>query len=252
MLIALGVYPDSDAVLGGEGAGVVVEVAPDVTGVRVGDEVFGLFEGAGPVAVADARLVAAKPAEWSWEQAAAVPVVFLTAYYGLVDLAAAKPGERVLIHAAAGGVGSAATQLARHLGLEVFGTASTGKWDTLHATGYDATHIANSRTLDFEQHFLDATDGAGVDIVLDCLAGEFVDATLRLLPRGGRFLELGKADIRDPDTIGADHPGITYQAYDLAEAGTPRLQQILADIVDLFTRGILQPIPVSSFDIRRA
>ncbi|AOS64002.1 type I polyketide synthase [Actinoalloteichus hymeniacidonis] len=252
VLIALGVYPDPDAVLGGEGAGVVVEVAPDVTGVRVGDEVFGLFPGAGPVAVADARLVAAKPPEWSWEQAAAVPIVFLTAYYGLVDLAGAKPGERVLIHAAAGGVGSAATQLARHLGLEVFGTASTAKWDTLHATGYDDTHIANSRTLDFEQQFLDTTNGEGVDIVLDCLAGEFVDATLRLLPRGGRFLELGKADIRDPDIIATDHPGIAYRAYDLAEAGTPRLQEILADIVDLFARGILQPIPVSSFDIRRA
>ncbi|AOS63999.1 type I polyketide synthase [Actinoalloteichus hymeniacidonis] len=252
VLIALGAYPDPDAVIGGEGAGVIVEVASDVIGVEVGDEVFGLFEGSGPIAVADARLVAAKPAGWSWEQAAAVPVVFLTAYYGLVDLAAAKPGERVLIHAAAGGVGSAATQLARHLGLEVFGTASTAKWDTLHATGYDDTHIANSRTLDFEQQFLDTTNGEGVDIVLDCLAGEFVDATLRLLPRGGRFLELGKADIRDPDIIATDHPGIAYRAYDLAEAGTPRLQEILADIVDLFARGILQPIPVSSFDIRRA
>ncbi|WP_285498604.1 zinc-binding dehydrogenase, partial [Streptomyces hygroscopicus] len=103
-----------------------------------------------------------------------------------------------LVHSAAGGVGMATLQLARHLGAEVFGTASEGKWDTLRSLGLDDEHIASSRTLDFEKRFLDATGGRGMDVVLDSLAREFVDAGLRLLPRGGRFLEMGKTDIRVP------------------------------------------------------
>ena len=95
----------------------------------------------------------------------------------------------------------AAVQLARHWGLEVFATASSGKWDTLRAMGFDEDHIANSRTLQFEEKFLSATGGRGVDVVLNSLAGEFVDASLRLLPRGGRFIEMGKTDIRDPEVI---------------------------------------------------
>ena len=118
-----------------------------------------------------------------------------------------KPGQSVLIHAAAGGVGMAAVQLARHLGLEVFATASRRKWDTLRAMGFDDDHIGDSRTLDFEQKFRAVTGGRGVDVVLDSLAGDFVDASLRLLPRGGAFLEMGKTDIRDADTVAAGNPG---------------------------------------------
>ncbi|MCZ9336273.1 hypothetical protein NGM37_00620, partial [Streptomyces sp. TRM76130] len=87
------------------------------------------------------------PAAWPDDVAAAVPLVFLTAYHGLVDLAGLRGGERVLIHAGAGGVGMAAIQLARHLGAEVFATASEGKWDTLRALGVADDHIASSRTL---------------------------------------------------------------------------------------------------------
>ena len=125
-----------------------------------------------------------------------MPAVFLTAYYALAHLARASAGERVLVHAATGGVGMAAVQLARHWGLDVYATASPGKWEILRGMGFDDDHIANSRTLEFEQKFSAATDGDGMDIVLDCLKDEFVDASLRLLPRGGRFVEMGKADIR--------------------------------------------------------
>ena len=124
-----------------------------------------------------------------------------------VDLADAKPGQRVLVHAGAGGVGMAAVQLARHLGLEVFATASRGKWDTLRAMGFDDDHIADSRSLDFEEKFRTVTGGRGMDIVLDSLAGEFVDASLRLVAPGGVFLEMGKTDIRDPDVVAAGLPG---------------------------------------------
>ncbi|MEU5404415.1 polyketide synthase dehydratase domain-containing protein, partial [Streptomyces sp. NPDC005963] len=112
VLITLGMYP-GDAIMGGEGAGVVTEVGPGVSGLTVGDRVLGLMPGGfGPTVVVDHRLVARVPEGWSFARAASVPVVFLTAYYALVDIARAQPGERVLIHAAAGGVGMAAVQLA--------------------------------------------------------------------------------------------------------------------------------------------
>ena len=178
-----------------------------------------------------------------------VPMVFLTAYYGLMDLGRVQAGESVLVHAAAGGVGMAAVQLARHLGAEVFATASAGKWETLRAMGLDDAHIASSRALDFEQEFLAATGGRGVDVVLDSLAGEFVDASLRLLPRGGRFVEMGKTDVRDAEEVAADHPGVRYRAFDLMEAGPERIQEMLTEILALFGRGVLRPLPVTAWDV---
>ncbi|MEW2161091.1 type I polyketide synthase [Streptomyces sp. NPDC007189] len=253
VLNALGMYPGDAKDFGLEGAGVVTEVGPGVTGLAVGDRVMGLFPGSfGPVAVADARTIARIPAGWSFAHAASVPIVFLTAYYALTDLGSLRAGERVLVHAAAGGVGMAATQLARHFGAEVFGTASTGKWHTLRELGLDGEHIASSRDTGYETAFLAATGGAGMDVVLDSLAGEFVDASLRLLPRGGRFLEMGKTDVRDPETVGNDHPGVTYRAFDLWDAGPDRIGQMLTDLVELFESGALKPLPVTCWDVRRA
>ncbi|MDH6121810.1 acyl transferase domain-containing protein/NADPH:quinone reductase-like Zn-dependent oxidoreductase/acyl carrier protein [Kitasatospora sp. GAS204A] len=252
VLVALGMYPGA-AVLGGEGAGVVLETGPGVPDLAPGDRVLGLFAPAfGATAVADRRRLARIPAGWTFEQAAAVPTVFLTAYHGLVDVAGLKAGERVLIHAATGGVGMAAVQLARHLGAEVFGTASRPKWDTLRASGLDDAHIADSRTLDFEQQVRASTGGRGVDVVLDSLAGEFVDASLRLLAPGGRFAEMGKTDIRDPQAVTADHPGISYQAFDLAALDPDRIAQLLAEVLALFEAGALRPLPLTSWPLHRA
>ncbi|MET9353991.1 SDR family NAD(P)-dependent oxidoreductase [Streptomyces sp. NPDC006617] len=252
VMIALGMYPDR-ALIGSEGAGVVLEVAPGVTDLAPGDAVLGLLAGGvGPTSVTQRALLTKMPTGWSFAAAASVPIVFLTAYYGLVDLADLRPGEKVLVHAAAGGVGMAAVQLARHLGAEVFGTASTGKWPTLREQGLDDRHIANSRTLDFEPQFLEATGGQGADVVLDATAREFVDASLRLLPRGGRFLEMGKTDIRDASQVAADHPGVRYTAFDLIEAGPDRIQQMLTELMGLFEAGVLHPLPVTAWDMRRA
>ncbi len=145
VLVALGMYPGGGEI-GVEGAGVITEVGPGVAGLAVGDAVMGLLGVVGSEAVVDAHLVTAVPAGWSLVQAAGVPVVFLTALYGLNVLAGLKAGERVLIHAATGGVGMAAVQLARHWGAEVFVTASRGKWDTLRAMGFDDDHIGDSRS----------------------------------------------------------------------------------------------------------
>ncbi|MEV0123619.1 SDR family NAD(P)-dependent oxidoreductase [Streptomyces sp. NPDC050703] len=252
VLGALGMYP-GELTLGAEGAGTVLDVGADVTHLAVGDRVMGLFpSGLGPVCVADAHTVVAMPADWSYEQAAAVPVAFATAYYGLVDMGGLRSGESVLVHAAAGGVGMAAVQLARHLGAEVFATASEGKWDAVRALGVPDDHLASSRDLGFEEHFRTVTEGRGVDVVLDSLAREFVDASLRLLPRGGRFVEMGKTDIRDAAQVATEHFAVRYRAFDIVDAGPRRIGEILAEIVGLFERGVLTHLPRRAWDLRRA
>lgn len=251
VLIALGDSADYD--VGLEGSGVVLEVADDVLGFAPGDRVMGQFFGAGPVVVVDHRRIACVPSGWSYAQAATVPAVFLTAYHALAHVARVSAGERVLVHAATGGVGMAAVQLAKHWGLDVYATASPAKWETLRSMGFDDDHIASSRTLDFEQKFSAATDGAGMDVILDCLKEEFVDASLRLLPRGGRFIELGKADVRDAAEVATRHPGIQYRAFDLIDDVAPELlSEMLGELVKLFETGELCPLPLRSWDIRQA
>ncbi len=252
VLAALGMYPGKAPVLGAEGAGTIVETGPEVDGLAVGDAVMGLIDGTGPLAVVDQQRLAKPPRGWSSAQAAGVPVAFMTALYGLVDLAAIRPGDLVLVHAATGGVGMAAVQLARHRGAEVFATASAGKWDTLRAMGFDEDHIGDSRALTFEEKFLSVTGGRGVDVVLNSLAGEFVDASLRLLVRGGRFLEMGKTDIRDAQAVATQCPNVRYQAFDLIEAGPDRIQEMLKELTELFETGALQQPPVRTWDVRSA
>ncbi|TDC79513.1 SDR family NAD(P)-dependent oxidoreductase, partial [Streptomyces hainanensis] len=238
---------------GGEGAGIVTEVGPDVTELAVGDRVMGLFmDGTGPVVVADRRLVVPMPAGWTFTEAATVPIAFTTAYHGLVDLAGTGAGDTLLVHAATGGVGMAARQLARLLGAEVYGTASVGKWETLRGLGYADDRIADSRTAEFEQTFRSATGGRGFDVVLNALAGELTDASLRLLAPGGRFLEMGKTDIREPGEVAARHAGAGYHAFDLMDPGPDRLHEILRELRALAEAGHLQPLPTTVWDVRQA
>jgi acyl transferase domain-containing protein/NADPH:quinone reductase-like Zn-dependent oxidoreductase/short-subunit dehydrogenase len=252
VLIALGMYPEAASV-GGEGAGVVLEVGSGVDDLLPGDRVMGVLQGAfGAVAVGDRRLLARVPQAWSFAQAASVPIAFLTAYYALVDLAELREGQRLLVHAATGGVGTAAVQLARHLGAEVFATASPGKWEALERMGLEEGRVASSRTPEFRERFLEATEGRGVDVVLDCLAHELVDASLDLLPRGGRFIEMGKTDVRDPAEVAARHEGVTYRAFDVMDAGPQRIREMLGELLVLFERGTLALPPVRGWDVRRA
>ncbi|MFC5219025.1 type I polyketide synthase [Streptomyces coerulescens] len=247
VLNVLGMYPGDAGRLGHEGAGVVVETGAEVTDLVVGDRVMGLLDGAfAPTAVTDGRLLTRIPEEWSYEQAASVPIVFLTAYYALVDLAGLEAGESVLVHSAAGGVGTAAVQLARHLGAEVYATASEPKWPVVRGLGVAAERIASSRTTEFEERF-----GSGVDVVLDSLAGEFVDASLRLVRPGGRFVEMGKTDIRDAEQVRADY-GVDYTAFDLIDAGPDRIAEMFAALLNLFEDGALRPAPVTAYPISRA
>ncbi|WP_026411147.1 type I polyketide synthase [Actinomadura oligospora] len=246
VLIALGMVPGFGGI-GGEGAGVITEVGPDVTGFAVGDRVMGLFPGAfGPVAIADARSLARVPDGWDSRDAAGIAVAFLSAWFGLVDLAGLHAGQSVLIHAATGGVGQAAVQIARHLGAEVFATAGPAKQELLAELGIDEEHRASSRDLEFEAKFRAVTGGRGVDVVLNSLAGEFTDASLRLLAQGGRFVELGKTDLRED-------PGVWYRAFDLASDVPPdSIAAMLTELRELFQTGRLKPLPTQAWPLGQA
>ncbi|MFC7591214.1 SDR family NAD(P)-dependent oxidoreductase [Nonomuraea antimicrobica] len=140
----------------------------------------------------------------------------------------------------------AAVQLGRHLGAEVFGTAHPRKWDLLRTMGLDDAHIASSRSTDFADAF------PGMDVVLNSLAGTFVDASLRLLGPGGRFAEMGKTDLRDPRAVEAEHPEVTYRPFNLPDVPPDRIREIFAELMPLFERGVLRTLPVTARGIRRA
>ncbi|WP_063048054.1 type I polyketide synthase [Nocardia vulneris] len=252
VLIALGMYPIEGMPLGSEGAGVVTAIGPEVTRFVPGDQVMGLFPGVGSTVLTDQASLVRVPSGWGFAEAAAVPVVFATAYHALVELGGLRAGERVLVHAGTGGVGLAAVQVARWIGAEVFVTASVAKWPVLRELGFGDERIGDSRSLDFEAKFLAQTGGAGMDVVLDSLAGEFVDASLRLLPRGGRFVEMGLTDLRDPEQIAATYPGVRYAAFLLMDLPARHLQHILDELRTLFEAGVLQPLPTTCWDMRRA
>jgi|GEM_PF-170348 len=235
--------------LGLEFAGLVTAVGAGVHNIKPGDRVMGWTGGSAFASevITDARHVVPIPGTLSFEEAATIPMSFLTAWYGLHVLGAMKPGEKVLIHAAAGGVGMAAVQLAQLAGAEVYGTASSSKWPALRQLGLDDAHIASSRSVDFAESFGNAPSGKGFDIVLNSLTREFVDAGLALLDKGGRFLELGKIDLREPSWIDAHHPGVTYRPYNLPDAGADLIGEMLVAVAALFAQGKLKPLPLKTF-----
>ncbi|WP_227014641.1 MULTISPECIES: type I polyketide synthase [Nocardiopsis] len=259
VVVALGLV-EGETGIGLEGSGTILETGAEVTDLAPGDRVAGMFDGAfGPITVADCRKLARIPGGWTFEQAAAVPVAFLTAYYGLVDLAAVRPGESVLVHAAAGGVGTAAVQLAQHMGARVFGTASPHKWAGLAEYGLDEKRLSSSRDLEFEQRLRAANGGRGMDVVLNSLSGEFVDASLRLLRSpgdgegpGGRFVEMGLTDVRSEEEVAEAFPGRGYEAFKLTEVAPERIGQMLGRIMELFTSGTIRPLPTTAHDLREA
>ncbi|MFC9976688.1 SDR family NAD(P)-dependent oxidoreductase [Spirillospora sp. NPDC127200] len=256
VLVTLGTV-DGDAI-GYEVAGVVLEAGPGVTALEPGDKVMAALlgdsrpGGLAPVAVADQHCARRVPPGWTMEQAAATPMAFLTARYALAELAAVGPGTKVLIHAAAGGVGMAAVQIARAMGAEVYATAGRGKRDAVAALGVPTDRIADSRDLGFEHRIRAATGGAGVDVVLGSLAGEFVDASLRLLAPGGRYVDMGKTDVRDPADVRRRHSHASYQVFDLRDVDGAVLDRLLEDLMGLFGEQRLLPLPVVGFPCRQA
>src|SRR3954452_7311776 len=245
VLNALGRYPGEPGPLGLECAGRVVATGTNVTTLSVGDDVFGFAHGSiATHRTAPAALFVRIPRNLTAIEAATVPVTFLTAEYGLLELAKLKAGERVLIHAGAGGVGMAAIQIANRAGAEVFATASRGKWRVLAAMGVE--HIVDSRSLSFADDVMKRTNGEGVDVVLNSLSGEFIPKSLRVLRAGGRFLEIGKSGVWTSEQVRELDPSLEYHLYDmaaLADAEPARIGALLARIAARFEAGELDPLP---------
>ncbi len=194
ILARMGLYPDAPklpAVVGYEVAGTVDRVGEGVTGVREGDRVSTLtrFGGYSSAVVVPAAQAIPLPDDLSFEKAAAIPVNYLTAWIMLVHLGCVRPGDRVLVHAAAGGVGLAALQICRSRGAEVIGTASASKHERLREMG--VAHCIDYRTQDFEAEVKRFTGGRGVDIALDAVGGDSFRKSYRSLAPLGRLYVFG-------------------------------------------------------------
>ncbi len=255
VLNALGMYPGDPGPLGNECSGVITAVGEGVDDLFVGDEVVTMIDRSfATYVLAPAMQTVRKPANLSFVEAATIPVTFLTAEYALSHLAGMKAGDKVLIHAATGGVGMAAIQLARRAGAEIFGTAgSPAKRAMAQALG--CHHLSDSRSLVFADDFDRITNGDGVDIVLNSLAGDFIPTSLRLLKRGGHFIEIGKTGIWDKETVAQSFPGVSYHPLYLGEvtAAEPQfMRTMLQRLMDDFESGALTPLPQRVYPLERA
>ena len=192
-LTRIGAYPNSDPPVtpGIEAAGVVEAVGPDVQGLRPGQPVLSWGRATyAELANTDAKLVRPMPDGLSFEQAAAIPVVFGTAWHGLAVHAHLEPGERVLIHAAGSGVGSAAIQVAKALGAWVFATAGQD-WKLERARELGADAVANYSTQDIAAEIKQATNGEGIDVALEGVGKATFPATLTSMAYKGRVVIYG-------------------------------------------------------------
>ncbi|GAB2626595.1 type I polyketide synthase [Streptomyces capparidis] len=245
----------SDAGPGMECAGVVVACGPEVAGLAPGDRVAGI----GPASLAShvvtsALAVRPFPGHLTFAEAATAPVAFATVHYGLGHLARLAEGETVLVHGAAGGVGLAALQYARAHGARVIATAGSDlKRDFLRALGVE--HVLDSRTLGFAPRVMEITQGRGVDVVLNSLAGEAITRSLELLRPGGRFVELGKRDILENRPLGMRALGqnVAFFGVDLTKVleDPATGARLLAEIDDLTARRAYRPLPHSVFPAAR-
>jgi acyl transferase domain-containing protein/acyl carrier protein len=251
VLNALGMYEGPAGPLGSEFVGTVVACG-DGARFGVGERVMGMSAGAfRSHLTVSSRDVAAIPAGLDNEQAATLPIVFLTAMHSLERLARLRRGERVLIHAGAGGVGLAAIQVAQRCGAEIFATAgSDDKRRYLQSLG--VKHVFNSRTRDFADQIREVTGGAGVDVILNSLNGEFIAASVSVLATNGRFIEIGKAGIWSREQMRAARPDVVYEPLYLGDVAADVLQELYAELATALARGEFRPLPSRRFDIMEA
>ena len=247
----------SGPTIGMECAGEVVRVGSDVTHLKPGDRVMAFASSCFSTHVTTAeKSVARMPVGLNYAEAATIPTVFLTAWYGLDYLARLEQDETILIHGAAGGVGLAAIQIAKAKGAKIIGTAgSPMKRRMLELLGVD--HVLNSRTLEYADQVMDITEGVGVDVILNSLAGEAILKNLNILKPFGRFLEIGKRDFYDNSRIGL-RPFRNNLSYFGIDADTllierPALaQKMFRQVIDRFAKGELQPLPHQVVPVSRA
>jgi phthiocerol/phenolphthiocerol synthesis type-I polyketide synthase C len=256
---AVGSYPDpvGGSQLGGECAGRVTAVGEAVHGFKPGDRVVAcVFGAAASHVTVPAGQAALIPAHLSIAQAAGLPLVLSTAWYGLVELADLADGETVLIHSATGGLGLAAIAVARQCGATVIATAgSPAKRDHLRSLGIE--HVFDSRDLSWAEQVREVTAGRGVDVVLNSLTGAAIPLGLDVLAEDGRFIEVGKLDIYADRSIGlgAFRRSITLASLDLAglmDRRPQRFHKLLAAAWEQVCTGAIAPLPVTEYPMVQA
>lgn len=209
----LGLYPEAPKppfTPGLEGSGEIEAVGSEAGDLRAGQRVMVLARSGGyaeKICVRAAQAVEMPP-EMTFEQGAALPVNYLTAFHMLFRMGSVRSGERVLIHAAAGGVGLAAIELCHIAGAEIFATASAAKFEFLRARGVE--HLVDYRTQDFEREVLRETGGEGVDMVLDAVGGETLKKSYRLLRPAGRLMTFGFSEAMTGPRINYLKAGLAY------------------------------------------
>jgi NADPH:quinone reductase-like Zn-dependent oxidoreductase/acyl transferase domain-containing protein/acyl carrier protein len=261
VLTALGVRPDGTAdapvQFGGECAGAIVDIGDCVDGFQIGSEVLAVAPASfASFTTTHSRFVAAKPSHLTFEEAATLPVAFITAVYALNYLGHLRRGERVLIHSAAGGVGLAAVQVARRAGAEIFATAGSPE-RRAYLRSIGITHVLNSRDLTFVQEVEERTGRKGVDLVLNSLAGEAIPKSLSLLAPYGRFIEIGKKDLYEDMQLGLRpfRRNLTYCAVDLSPMFQERpdtVEAVWREVMHGVETGEFQPLPARIFPIGEA
>ena len=246
----------SDSILGLECSGIVTKVGSNVSSFKLGDRVMTFTEGSFATELrVPAVVVQPIPEGMGFEVAASIPLIYSTAYYSLFDAARLQKGETILIHAAAGGVGQAAIILAQHLHAEIFVTVGSEEKKSLliKAYGIREDHIFNSRNLDFVKGIMRMTNGKGVDVVLNSLAGEALRQTWNCIAMFGRFIEIGKKDI--VGNTGLDMApfmrNVSFISVNLLAIGRNSIKltaRIMEDVVALIRKGVIRAIePVTTF-----
>lgn len=258
VMIGLGQVPFSD--MGLECSGVVAAIGRDVKNFAVGDRVCGLTPGGYGNAVRARQSMLGKiPETLGFADAASIPVVFCTAYYALVEIARLVPGESVLIHAAAGGVGQAAIMVAQHIGdVEIFATIGSLEKKAFLVENYAIPegNIFSSRDTHFAEGVLSQTKGKGVDVVLNSLAGEALSLSWqRCLAPLGRFIEIGKRDLAVNSTLEMEKflESVTFAGVDLgvfAALKPGAFNAMLGTVLNLHRIGALVPVsPITTFNM---
>ena len=259
VLKALALYPGEapDArIFGDEVGGVVKAVGAGVKHVAPGDRVFGLAVfGLATQTLARGGDVRRIPGKLSFEEAATLPVVFMTSWHALKSVAHLRAGERILVHAGAGGVGMAAIQIAHHLGAEVIASAGSATKRALLKT-LGVKHVIDSRRGDFAEAVMELTGRRGVDVVLNALAAEAIPMGLSCLAEFGRFIEIGKRDIYQNSRIPLwslrRNASFHVVAMDAVFSGDEALtREMLGELAELVEKGALTPLPFRSFPASR-
>lgn len=243
VMIAMGQL--SDTYLGDECAGIVTRVGVAVKDLQKGDRVFGVAHGSFRTYYRDeAQLFQKMPDNMSFEAAAALPLVYCTAYYGLIYQARLRKGQSVLIHAAAGGVGQAAIVLSQRVGAEIFVTVGTAEKKKFiqEEYGIPDDHIFYSRDLSFSKGIMRMTQDRGVDVVLNSLSGEALKASWQCVAHFGTFVELGRRDIDANSKLDLDVfiKNVTFTAVNYAvllDINKPLASQLWAEVTELARKG---------------